>query len=499
MHINRAPFWTRLVTLCAILLAAFPALAGDATYRYDALDRLIGAVDGDGTVIEYSYDAAGNRTSHVVQAAANLTLTLAMAGTGSGTVGGGGSYAAGDPVTLTATPAVGSTFAGWGPSPCAASFTMPATDLTCTATFSLPTLKINDVSKAEGNSGTTAYTFTVTLSPASTGTVTLKYATANGTATAGSDYTAIPATLLTFNPGQTSQQVTVKVTGDTIPEANETFFVNLSAPSGATLFDGQGKGTLLNDEGPVLKINNVSKAEGNSGTTAYTFTITLSPASTGTVTLKYATANGTATAGSDYAAIPATLLTFSPGQTSKQVTVNITGDTTLEANETFYVNLSAAKGATLFDGQGLGTLLNDEGPVLKINDVSQAEGNSGTTAYTFTITLSPASTGTVKVKYATANGTAKAGSDYTALPATLLTFSPGQTSKQVTVNVSGDTIPEANETLFVNLSAAKGATLFDGQGKGTLLNDDLGDVPNVVDVPEVVDVPDGETGSENVP
>jgi len=86
--------------------------------------------------------------------------------------------------------------------------------------------------------------------------------------------------------------------------------------------------------------------------------------------------------------------------------------------------------------------------------------------------LSPASTGTVKVKYATANGTARAGSDYTALPATLLTFSPGQTSKQVTVNVSGDTTPEANETFFVNLSAAKGATLFDGRGKGTIINDD---------------------------
>ena len=265
-------------------------------------------------------------------------------------------------VTLTATPATGSTFTGWsgactGLDACTLSLDAAQS---VTATFSLPTLKINDVSKAEGNSGTTAYTFTITLSPASTGTVKVKYATANGTARAGSDYTALPATLLTFSPGQTSKKVTVKVTGDTTPEANETFFVNLSAAKGATLFDGQGLGTLLNDEGPVLKINNVSKAEGNSGTTAYPFIVTLSPASTGTVTVKYATANGTATAGSDYTALPATLLTFSPGQTSKRVTVNFTGDTTPEANETFFVNLSAAKGATLFDGQGKGTLLNDD-------------------------------------------------------------------------------------------------------------------------------------------
>ena len=153
-------------------------------------------------------------------------------------------------VTLTATPTTGSTFTGWSGA-CtgldACTLTLDAAQ-SVTATFSLPTLKINNVSKAEGNSGTTAYTFIVTLSPASTGTVTVKYATANGTATAGSDYTPIPATLLTFSPGQTSKQVTVKVTGDTTREANETFFVNLSAAKGATLFDGQGKGTLLNDD-----------------------------------------------------------------------------------------------------------------------------------------------------------------------------------------------------------------------------------------------------------
>jgi len=300
-------------------------------------------------------------------------LTVNKSGTGSGTVTSSptgincGSdcsenYPQGQSVTLTAAPDAASTFTGWSDA-CAGSgactLTLDAAQ-SVTATFSLPTLKINDVSKAEGNSGTTAYTFTVTLAPASTGTVTVRYVTANGTALAGTDYTAIPATLLTFSPGQTSKQVTVNVTGDTTQEANETFFVNLSAPSGATLFDGKGRGTLLNDEGPVLKINDVGKAEGNSGTTAYTFTVTLAPASTGTVTVTYATTNGTALAGSDYTAIPATLLTFSPGQTSNQVTVNVTGDSTQEANETFFVNLSAPSGATLFDGKGRGTLRNDD-------------------------------------------------------------------------------------------------------------------------------------------
>ena len=120
------------------------------------------------------------------------------------------------------------------------------------------------------------------------------------------------------------------------------------------------------------------------------------------------------------------------------MTVNGTGDTTVEPNETFAVNLSAPSGATLFDWQGVGTILNDDGPVLRISDVSQAEGHAGTTAFPFTVTLSPASTGPVTVKYATANGTALAGSDYTATSGTL-TFTPGQTSKTVTVNGLGDT------------------------------------------------------------
>jgi hypothetical protein len=335
-----------------------------------------------------------------------------------------------------------------------------------------PVLRITDRVQAEGNAGTTAFTFTVTLQPASTGTVTVSYATANGTAVAPSDYTAVPATVLTFSPGQVSKTVTVNVIGNTTVEPNETFVVNLSAPTGATISDGQGVGMILNDDGPVLRITDRVQAEGNAGTTAFTFTVRLLPASAGTVTVNYATANGTATAGSDYTAIPATRLTFAPGQTSKPVTVNVTGNTVIEPNEAFTVNLSSAVGATLLDRQGIGTILNDDGPVLRITDRVQAEGNVGTTAFTFTVTLLPASAGTVTVNYATANGTATAGSDYTAIPATRLTFAPGQTSKPVTVNVTGNTVVEPNEAFTVNLSSAVGATLLDGQGIGTILNDD---------------------------
>lgn len=225
-----------------------------------------------------------------------------------------------------------------------------------------PSLRINDVSLNEGNSGTTAFTFIVSLSAPSTKTVTVAYAAANGTATAGSDYTAASGTL-TFAPGVTSQPVTVLVTGDTTVENNETFFVNLSNASGASIADSQGQATIVNDDvsvTPAISINNVSKMEGNKGSSTLTFTVTLSAASTKTITVAYATANGTATAASDYKAASGTL-SFSPGVVSKTIAITIIGDTAVEANDTFFINLSNPVNATLATLQGVGTILNDDG------------------------------------------------------------------------------------------------------------------------------------------
>ncbi len=125
---------------------------------------------------------------------------------------------------------------------------------------------------------------------------------------------------------------------------------------------------------PALSIGDVSVTEGNSGTSTATFTVTLSAAASSAVTVNYATANGTATAGSDYVAASGTL-TFAAGTTTRTLPVTVNGDTTGEANETFHVNLSAASGATLADAQGIGTIVNDDSvPTLSINDISATEG-----------------------------------------------------------------------------------------------------------------------------
>lgn len=275
------------------------------------------------------------------------------------------SYTQGTKVTLTAKPDTGMGLAGWAGActgkalTCTLSMTAAKT---VTVTFVPLTVRIGDVSLGEGNSGTKMFPLEVSLSGTSTSKVTVKYATANSSATAGSDYTAVPTpTLITIPAGQTTKMINITVKGDTTKEANETFFVNLTSPMGVTISDAQGTGTILNDDGPVLKINNVSKAEGNSGTVAFTFTVTLSPANTNTVTVKYATANGTATAGSDYTAVSTpTSIVFTPGRTSNTVSINVKGDATKEANETFFVNLKSPSGATIFDGQGKGTIVNDD-------------------------------------------------------------------------------------------------------------------------------------------
>ncbi|HQS10880.1 MAG TPA: cellulase family glycosylhydrolase, partial [Xanthobacteraceae bacterium] len=191
---------------------------------------------------------------------------------------------------------------------------------------------------------------------------------------------------LTFAPGETSKLVHVQVTGDTAVETNETLSLNLANPTGATLADASATGTILNDDvapvPPVVSIADATLAEGNAGTSDFAFTVTLDKAATGLVSVQYATANGIASAGSDYAAQTGTL-TFAAGETSKVVHIQVTGDTAVEANETFTVKLSAPTGATLGHATATGTILNDDTappahvPEISVSDASVVEGNPG--------------------------------------------------------------------------------------------------------------------------
>jgi hypothetical protein len=342
-----------------------------------------------------------------------------------------------------------------------------------------PNLTINDVTVAEGNSGTTIATFTVSLSaPAPATDITFDIATQDNTATtANGDYVAKTLTNQVIPAGQQTYTFTVAVNGDTAVENNETFFVNVTNPSGATITDGQGVGTIQNDDLPALSINDVNSSEGNAGTKLFSFTVSLSTAApTGGVTFDIATQDNTATvADNDYVAKTLTSQTIPAGSSTYNFDVTVNGDVNIEPNETFLVNVTNVSGATVADGQGTGTIQNDDSPSLSIDDVSHNEGNSGTTTYTFTVTSSlPAPAGGITFDIGTQDDTATAASgDYVSRTLTGQTITAGNTTYTFDVAVNGDLMIEPNETFFVNITNASGADISDASGTGTILNDDI--------------------------
>jgi len=358
-----------------------------------------------------------------------------------------------------------------------------------------PTVSINAPSVIEGDTGTANLVYTVTLSSASGKTVTVDYATADGTATtANSDYVAIGNTTLTFAPGETSKTITVSVNGDNTHEPDETVLINLSTPVNASIIDTLGTGTINNDDSPSISINDVSIAEENAGTTNLSFTVSLSKPSAGTVTVDYVTAQNTAIAETDYITKNGTV-TFTAGQTTQTTTIVLIGDTINEEDEEFYVDLSnASNGITITKAQGVGTITNDDvAPTLSIADVTVTEGNLGATNAEFTVTLSAASGKTVAVNYVTADGTATVGNDYLASSGSL-SFPPGETSKTITVQVSGDILDEIDKGFEVNLSSASNASISDSKGIAIITDDDAPPAVSI-NAPSVIE---GDTGTANL-
>ncbi|MCB8948413.1 MAG: hypothetical protein H6653_10405 [Ardenticatenaceae bacterium] len=337
-------------------------------------------------------------------------------------------------------------------------------------------LTIADISVNEGDSGTTDAVFTVTLAPASSQTVTVDYATMAGTAVANNDYTTTNGQL-TFNPGETTQTIIVPINGDTNDESDETFTVSLSSASNADIIDGEATGTIVDDDGlSSLTISDQAVDEGDNGTTIASFTVTLSPAADSTITVDYATANGTASAGSDYIANSGQL-TFNPGQTSQTIEITVNGDNTDEgASENFVVNLSNASGANLADSQATGTITDDETAVISLSYGPEVtEGDSGTKTAVFTVNLTNPASFPITVDYATEDGFgdtgADAGSDYEATSGTL-TFNPGIASLPINVTIFGDGINEPDERFVMRISNGNPAPMLATVAYGDILNDD---------------------------
>jgi hypothetical protein len=349
------------------------------------------------------------------------------------------------------------------------------------------------VSKAEGNSGTTAFTFTVTLDHALSANASIAWAvTGSGANPAtANDFVGntIPTGIVTFAAGETSKTVTVNVQGDTVIESNEGFTVTLSNPVGSVVIaTASASGTIQNDDASVsIAAADTTKAEGNSGTTAFTFTLTL----TGDTSIAHTVGWSVAGSGANPAnaadfvggALPTGSVSFAAGETSKTVTVNVQGDSAVESTEGFVVTLAnPSSGLTIGTATANGTITNDDASVsIAATDANKAEGNAGTTAFTFTLTL----TGDTSIAHNVAWSVAGSGanpasaSDFAGgvLPSGSVTFATGETTKIVSVGVQGDTVAEANEGFVVTLAnPSSGLTIGTATANGTIQNDDAAPV-----------------------
>ncbi|MCP4709703.1 MAG: hypothetical protein GY869_13845, partial [Planctomycetes bacterium] len=344
----------------------------------------------------------------------------------------------------------------------------------------IPTLIIDNVAISEENFGTVNADFTVTLSHSIDQTVTVDYSTADGTATTvDNDYTGISATTLTFNPTETVKTVTVNVNGDNKVESNETFFVNLSTPTGpVTIAVSQGQGTINNDDSAEFSIADVTDQEANG---PFNLTVELSNPVDVATSLQVSTVDGTATiADGDYTGVTNQTVNFAANATSGSFLVTIASDNRVEADETFSVTLSnlddgGYSGDVTLGNGGIHTIQNDDSAEFSIADVTDLEANG---PFTLTVSLSnPVSTAT-SLNVSTVDGTATVtDGDYNAITNQTINFPALSVSQTFSLTVNDDVTLEADENLSISLSGLNDGgfsaevTLGSG-GTHTIQNDD---------------------------
>jgi hypothetical protein len=330
-----------------------------------------------------------------------------------------------------------------------------------------PVVSVADARVYEGNVGSTAMNFVFRLSDPTTDLVTVAYATTDEDAVAGADYVAASG-VITFPPGVTERILSVAVLGDAIVEDQENFKLNLSAPGAAILAASIVNGRIEDDDTPpVISVKGCNVPESAADCV---FTVRTSLINGAPVTVQYATANGTATAGQDFQPTAGTL-TFLPGTAEATVDVPILEDAIDEATETFTFGLSAPQNGTIGAGITSGVVSDDDGPRISIGDATTVEGFGGQHAVSLPVRLSAPSPEQVAVTYSPLAGTALPDLDYFPVGGSL-TFSPGEVTGTALAVVKGDTLDEPDERFRVRLSSAANATIAEGGGIVTIADDD---------------------------
>ena len=345
--------------------------------------------------------------------------------------------------------------------------------VTITDDDDVPSVSIGNATASEGDGDATSASFPVTLSSPSARAVTVSYATEDGTAVDGADFTASSGTL-TIEAGQTTAALVVPVVPDLMPESDETFGVRLVAADNAVVGWAAAIGTIRDNDPattPFLSIADVAVVEGDAGSVAAQAAVSLSQPAATDVVVEFWTSPGSAAA-ADFTAASGSL-TIPFGSTSGVISVPVAGDRVHESAESFYVTISSLTAdVTTSDPQSIVTIENDDAvPSVSVAGGTVVEGDSGQTVLSFPVTLSAASEVPASVGVSTVAGTASSGVDFVGLASTL-SFRPGVIEQVVQVLVVGDTATEASETLSVELSDAVGAVVAGGSALGTIVDDD---------------------------
>lgn len=339
-------------------------------------------------------------------------------------------------------------------------------------TAPLPTVTLTTPAIAEPPGIDAKAKIRVQLASASTATVQLVLSPAGGTANQTQDYVTFQIPV-TFQPGETIKDVEITIRGDAAVEDDETLVIvatdtsgNVVATTTLTILD--------NDSESMVTIADIAIVEKTGTSVSAIFEVRITPPPQAGASIGYQTVDGTAKAGSDFAASSGTL-SFGGGQSTQQISVEVFGDSTTEQDEEFSIQLSKinGEGVSLGRDRADATIYDDDSvarPSVSIADIAVTEADAATNA-TFTLNLSASSTETVRVSYATADGTATAPADYEHRTG-VVTFTPGETTRTIVIPITGDGVNEETETFSVSLSNGEGVVIPDVQATCTITDDD---------------------------
>ncbi|HSE71600.1 MAG TPA: Calx-beta domain-containing protein, partial [Nocardioidaceae bacterium] len=336
-------------------------------------------------------------------------------------------------------------------------------------TVGTPSLSVGDVTVTERDGDSLVARVRVALSAKSSHRVTVRYETVKGTARTPADFSAVSGKLR-FEPGDKVERVLVPVAGDTRDEVAESFRVRIFSATGASIADHSGTVTILDDDPrPSLRVGSLDVTESDGGSERpMNFPVRLSEASGKPVSVSYEVTEGSATEDDDYVVGDASgTLSFPAGVTSRPVRVQVVGDDDDEVDETVRVSLSDPSNAVLADRSATGTIDDDDGPDLRIDDVKVREGRTAE----FTVELSEDSVQDVTFDYDTDEGSAKAPDDYEPTSGTK-TIEAGDDETTIRVETEEDRKDEVDEEFSLRIRHVENATVDDGRGLATIDDDD---------------------------